>query len=146
MNEPRKPFLSITPDVDDDAIARLARTKGVPELTSSRDAGPRRQIVVPETSANDRVSEAKGREGEGALINHIAAERVTTPEAEAAGPTPRGRISYVKAGIPDYALIELKTRALTEKVSLNHLLLAALKQAGIHIRDADMIEDGRRLR
>jgi hypothetical protein len=55
-------------------------------------------------------------------------------------------MSYVKACLPDYALTELKTRALQQRVSINHLLLKALDQAGIHIKPDDLVADGRRLR
>lgn len=145
----KKPFLSITPDVDDDAIAALARTKGVPELTPQAMPAPRRAITIPDTHANDRSAEATEQRaghgvGQGAPVAPLPSATAQT-SAEPA-PTPRARISYVKAGIPDYALVELKTRALTEKVSLNHLLLAALRKDGITIHDADMVEDGRRIR
>ncbi len=137
----KKPFLSITPDVDDDAIAALARTKGVPELTGGADPKPRHKIVVATDGANDRQREPR-RAGEGHRTELAPIDPATVP-LEA---TPRHRISYVKAGIPDYALIELKTRALHQKVSLNHLLLTALRKDGITIHEADLIEDGRRLR
>lgn len=144
----RKPFLAIAPDVDDEAIARLAEQKGVPVLTRAAPPRPRREIVVPDTAANDGTGDAGhgeiGRAGQGGAAAHRPEDR--RPEDATPAPTPRARISYVKAGIPDYALVELKTRALHEKVSLNHLLLKALKATGITVHDADLVEDGRRLR
>ena len=48
--------------------------------------------------------------------------------------------------VPDYAWVAIKTRAAQEMVSLRHVILSALRANGIEIRDADMVEDGRRLR
>ena len=48
--------------------------------------------------------------------------------------------------LPDYAWTELKIRAAKEQVSVRHIIMAALKQTGLPIADADMVEDGRRLR
>jgi hypothetical protein len=48
--------------------------------------------------------------------------------------------------VPDYAWIALKMRAAQEMVSVRHIIMSALKADGIDIKDADMIEDGRRLR
>ena len=125
----KKPFLSIAADIDDSAIERMALAKGVPQLS---------QTVANRSQAMAAMSEPS-RAGQGAQI-------VPAAEPEVETPTPRARISYVKAGIPDYALLELKTRAMHEKVSLNHIILSALKTAGFDIHDRDLIEDGRRLR
>jgi hypothetical protein len=46
--------------------------------------------------------------------------------------------------VPDYAWIEIKTRAAQQMVSLRHVIMSALKASGIDIKDTDMIEDGRR--
>ena len=48
--------------------------------------------------------------------------------------------------VPDYAWIAIKTRAAQEMVSVRHVIMSALRANGIEIKDADMIEDGRRLR
>lgn len=125
----RKPFFSIADDVDDTALEAIARKKGVPALR--RDT---------ERSEASHETEGQGRE---------SARKSPVPVANDAldvGPTPRTRMSYVKACLPDYALRELKTRAMAERVSINHLLLKALTLSGIAIKPEDLIEDGRRLR
>ena len=48
--------------------------------------------------------------------------------------------------VPDYAWIAIKMRAAKEMVSVRHIIMTALKADGIDIKEADMIEDGRRLR
>lgn len=123
--------MSIAADVDDGALEAIARKKGVPAMTPPDEAvtavrpsqgtarDPRTYENVPLASANERLAKE---------------------------PTPRRRMSYVKACLPDYALAELKVRALKDRVSVNHLLLKALTLSGIAIRSEDMIEDGRRLR
>lgn len=127
MSDRRKPFLSIEADVDDSALEAIARRKGVPAMKQGGEpsapgeasAAGQGHTTVPGTAANNPM--------------HV-------------GPTPRTRMSYVKACLPDYALAELKTQALKERVCINHILLKALDRFGIVIRPEDMIEDGRRLR
>lgn len=48
--------------------------------------------------------------------------------------------------LPDYTWTDLKIRAAREQVSVRHIIMSALKEQGIEISEADMIEDGRRLR
>ena len=129
MADNRKPFLSFASDIDDTAIEAMARSKGVPALTRP-DATPARQTVDHVQSGVSALSNAA-----------LGTEAVTEP-----GSTPRSRMAYVKACLPDYALLELKTRAARDRVSVNHILMKALTLAGIPIRSEDMIEDGRRLR
>ena len=128
MADNRKPFLSFTSDIDDSAIEAMARSKGVPALT--------RPDLVPERGMSHRHDTTVGDSD-----RELAAEAAVEP-----GTTPRGRMAYVKACLPDYALLELKTRAARERVSVNHILMKALTLAGIPIKPEDMIEDGRRLR
>ena len=52
----------------------------------------------------------------------------------------------VNVEVPDYAWIAIKMRAAQEMSWVRHVMMTALKSQGIEIRDADMIEDGRRLR
>ncbi|MDX2287258.1 MAG: hypothetical protein NW217_00335 [Hyphomicrobiaceae bacterium] len=108
--------MSIAADVDDSALEAMARTKGVPAMVDAR-ALPR---------------EHREEQGRG-------------PLAEPEGAV-RPRLSYIKAAIPDYALTELKTRALKDDVTVNHLILKALSRMGIAILPEHMVEDGRRLR
>ena len=48
--------------------------------------------------------------------------------------------------IPDYTWTDLKIRAAKEQVSVRHIIMSALKGQGVEISDADLVEDGRRLR
>ena len=50
----------------------------------------------------------------------------------------------LKVELPDYVWVALKKRAAEEMVSLRHVIMTALREKGIPINDADMIEDGRR--
>jgi hypothetical protein len=65
---------------------------------------------------------------------------------DAAQSTPRARMKTLNVEVPDYAWIAIKMRAAQEMSSVRHVIMTALKAHGIEIRDADMIEDGRRLR
>ncbi len=146
MSNNRKPFFAITPDIDDVALEEIARAKGVPSLTRAEQ--PASEPVPAHTTEPPKSDPVgQGREVLPESVLREPADAVELPpHAAVHGPTPRERISYVKAGIPDYALLELKTRAAQQKVSLNHIILSALKAAGITIREADLVEDGRRLR
>jgi hypothetical protein len=131
MDDKRKPFMSIAADVDDGALEAIARKKGVPAMT------PPARLAQAGTVGQGTASGDRTHEPTPQLFASDPAERK---------PTPRRRMSYVKACLPDYALAELKVRALKDRVSVNHLLLKALTLSGIAIRSEDMIEDGRRLR
>ena len=48
--------------------------------------------------------------------------------------------------MPDYVWIALKTRAAQDMGSVRHFTLKAFRAQGIEIKDADTVEDGRRLR
>ncbi len=60
--------------------------------------------------------------------------------------TPRLRMKSAKIELPDYLWIALKKQAAEEMVSLRYVIMAALRAQGFRINEADMIEDGRRLR
>jgi len=128
MADTRKPFVAFAADIDDTAIEAMARSKGVPALTRPEPSPERTRIARHQPTAGGSD-----------------AARAADLEPELAA-TPRSRMAYVKACLPDYAVLELKTRAARERVSVNHILMKALTLAGIPIRPEDMIEDGRRLR
>lgn len=123
MKSSRAPFMPVTRDVDDDRLERLATSKGVGAL------------VRPEPAALNA--------GQGAPASSTA-----TPDAIASsdGATPRTRMKTINLELPDYVWTDLKIRSAKEQVSVRHLIMGALKGQGVEIREADMIEDGRRLR
>ncbi len=59
--------------------------------------------------------------------------------------TPRSQMKTVNREVPDYVWTELKIRVARSQVSVRHVVMSALIKDGITIKDADMIEDGRRL-
>lgn len=48
--------------------------------------------------------------------------------------------------VPDYLATDLKVKAAQQSVTVRHLVLTALVEAGYDIKAVDMEEDGRRLR
>jgi hypothetical protein len=140
--ETRKPFLSIAGDVDDDALEAVARLKGVPSLTPALAQMTPTMPTVPAAAPRAGAAAARGANSRAGQGDEVTTSLVPSER----GPTPRRCMSYVKACLPDYALTELKTRALQQRVSINHILLKALDQAGIRIKPDDLVEDGRRLR
>lgn len=119
MRTQRAPFMPVTPDIDDDRLERLAREKGVGAMV--------------------KPAKEPARAGEGAA----AAEPERPAPADA---TPRSEMKSLNLELPVYVWTELKIRAAQQQSSLKHVVMTALLKDGITIRDADMIEDGRRLR
>ena len=78
----------------------------------------------------------------------VAPKPVSEPSraGDATESTPRAKMKTLNVEVPDYAWIAIKMRAAQEMSSVRHVIMTALKAQGIEIRDADMIEDGRRLR
>jgi hypothetical protein len=89
-------------------------------------------------------SRRESRKGEG--TNGVYAS-VSVPAA-AAEPAakPASKLKTLNLELPDYVWTELKIRAAHQQTSLKHVVMKALVADGIIIQDADMIEDGRRLR
>lgn len=120
MKTERAPFMSITPDVDDDKLEKLAAEKGVGALVKpvANGAGMERPVAASKPKA----------------------------EKEADAGTPRSELKSLNLELPAYVWIELKIRAAQEQTSLKHVVMKALRKDGVTIRDVDMIEDGRRIR
>jgi hypothetical protein len=55
-------------------------------------------------------------------------------------------VSKINFEAPHYLATALKIHAARERTSVRHVILKALRAGGFAINDADMIEDGRRLR
>ncbi len=124
----RPAFQSI--ELDDPIDARLearAAEKGIPTLVTPKAEQPM-EITPPATAATSEVPPRKAGRG---------------PAKEA---TPRSRMKGLKVELPDYVWIALKKRAAEEMVSLPHIIMTSLREKGIPINDADMVEDGRRFR
>ena len=74
-------------------------------------------------------------------VDNRAGEGLQPAEAVA-----RREISKINFEAPDYLATALKIHAAQERTSVRHVILKALRDGGFAIDDADMIEDGRRLR
>lgn len=133
MTDKRKAFAPITDDIDS-RIEAMARAKGVPSLTAPE--------AVPHTARGALAREADDGAGRAPLHEPAPPD---DRSAQAASP-PKTKVTPVKSFVPDYAYLEIKLRAAHERVSVNHIVLKALHEAGFHIKPEDMIEDGRRLR
>lgn len=117
MKDQRKPFLALDVDIDDSRLERLAEQKGVATLVK-------------------RAQETD----EGATLTRKP-EPVVDPETI---PTPRNRMKNFSIEIPDYVWKELKVRAAHRGTTIKHVIMTSLRAEGFDIRNADMIEDGRR--
>lgn len=125
-------FQAVELDPMDLRLEAKAAEKGIPTLVTPK-AEPG-EVEPPPEQAPPRagkplVAKSRGRAG-----------------GQAQTTTPRGRMKTLNVEVPDYAWIEIKMRAAQQMVSVRHIIMSALKADGIAINDADMIEDGRRLR
>jgi hypothetical protein len=122
-------FQSVEMDLIDQRLDAQAAEKGIPTL------------VVPKVATPETADE----------LNAPGAAKPVTRKASR-GPvatvasTPRGRMKTLNIEVPDYTWIAIKMRAAQDMVSVRHVIMLALRADGIEIKDADMIEDGRRLR
>ena len=69
---------------------------------------------------------------------------LVTQKLEATEPAPD--MKPLNTEVPGYTWTSLKIRAAQEMTSVRYIVLSALRDAGIDVRDADLVEDGRRLR
>jgi len=121
----RPSFQSVEIDLVDQRLEAQAAEKGIPTLVVAKPAAE--SAEAPSVSSANPAAKLN-RAGQGAR------------------PTPRARMKTLNLEVPDYAWIEIKMRAAKQMTSVRHVIMTALKADGIEIRDADMIEDGRRLR
>lgn len=128
--KPVKPtFQAVELDPIDVRLEARAVEKGIPTLVSPKPE-PTEATAAP-VAAGTAAKPAKAKmRGAGGRVQS----------------TPRARMKTLNVEVPDYAWIEIKMRAAQQMVSVRHVIMAALKADGIAITDADMIEDGRRLR
>lgn len=66
------------------------------------------------------------------------------PNAEV--PISPHRIHRLPVELPDYVVADIKRRAIDGRCSARHVIMNALRGAGIHIADEDMPKDARRAR
>lgn len=120
MKQQRAPFMPVTPDIDDDRLERLAAEKGVGSLVKpvANGAGGSKPVAKPQPKL----------------------------EAAAEAATPRSEMKSLNLELPAYVWTELKIRAAQRQTSLKHVVMSALVKDGVTILEADMIEDGRRIR
>jgi hypothetical protein len=133
MTDKRKAFAPITDDIDS-RIEAMARAKGVPSLTAPDAVLP----TPPSALARELDSGAGGQP--------VHAPSAPDEKSIPAASQPKTKVTPVKSFVPDYAFMEIKLHAARERVSINHIVLKALHDAGYRIKPEDMIEDGRRLR
>jgi hypothetical protein len=122
----RPAFQSIELDPIDARLEARAAERGIPTLVTPKAEQPL-EVQPPATaSASEVPAPRKGGRGYSTLA------------------TPRSRMKGLKIELPPYAWVDLKKRTAEDMVSLRYFVMDALRAKGIHIDEADMIEDGRR--
>lgn len=125
-------FQSVELDLIDQRLESQAAEKGIPTLVDPKPEPPPPPPMDAALAAVRTIGKAP--------------KPARQERPAAATGTPRARMKALNIEVPDYAWIELKMRAAREMVSVRHVIMSALKASGIEIKEADMVEDGRRLR
>lgn len=120
MSTTRKAFAPLSADIDDTSLEHLARSKGVATM-----------VKTP----------PQAEEGAQAAVQAPKPAEPIDPELI---PTPRSQMKNLNIELPDYVWKELKIRAAHRGTTIKHVIMTSLKSEGFEIRQADMIEDGRR--
>ena len=93
---------------------------------------------LSETATRKRIPSLKLNDITTASVQSVP-RQTSTDQA----PSPRKPLSLE---VPDYLATRLKVDAAQQSVTVRHLVLSALADAGYEIKTIDMDEDGRRLR
>lgn len=108
-------------------------------MSTIRDFKPIAGLAVSDAEIDSFVS----RRG-------IPSLSTTAPEVPAPSPNAQPKSApisrRVTLDVPEYVVDQLHHRALAGRCTTRHVIMMALKAAGIVINDQDMISDGRRLR
>jgi len=118
----RPAFQSVEVDGIDARLEAKAAEKGIPTLVAPNKVEKAELVEQPKAGASEREREARKQA------------------------TPRSRMKALKIELPDYVWVALKKQAAEKMVSLRHVIMTSLREQGVAIDEADMIEDGRRLR
>lgn len=96
----------------------------------------------PDDLALERLAAAKGV----AAMVKPSAPIAEIPVRTVPVALPKGRRKTVNLELPDYLWTDLKIAAARTETTVRHVIMTALRAQGYMIADADMVEDGRRLR
>lgn len=111
-------------------------------MTTVRDFKPLAAI-----SATDADLEAfAARKGVPTLSSAAPAAQATPTVVSIAAPKMAQVVRRVTLDLPEYVVDQLHDRARGNRCTTRHIIMTALKTAGVTINDDDMISDGRRLR
>lgn len=151
MSQATKTFPPLDLDDVDARLEARAAERGIPTLTATPPAavtaaparaGGEEIAVVTEVEAQATRNPKTPRR----RVPKTVTTRVEPVAPQGAEPTPRARMKPLNVELPDYVWVELKSRAARQMVSVRHVILTLLDEAGIPVAEVDMIEDGRRLR
>lgn len=144
--------LTFAPLELDDFDAKLdarAAQRGIPTLKSPDAPAAETAPAVAKTSepapAKPNPPARSARRSPAKAPAERQGSQSLAPAADAA-PTPRTRMIPLNVEVPDYVWVALKSRAAQNFTSVRYHILKLLTQDGIEIAEADLVEDGRRLR
>jgi hypothetical protein len=136
----KKPFKPLGEDLDDLA-ERVAASKNIPTL-------------MPPTPAPEEGRGLAGPRAQPLRAPLVQTQARTIFRPAAPGrpkPVPSSAITEIRLRCPHHISDQLayeqqRLRQEGHRVTLSYLILSALQKAGYHVEEADLVEDGRRLR
>lgn len=152
MSQPARP--GFPPLQLEDFDARLdaeAARRGIPTLTTPVQGNIDKPAPADDKAEARPITVTPKAEAPAPVTRDPAKRRSPRSKLAPKAPqdnqaTPRSRMKSLNVELPDYVWVEVKSRAAREMVSVRHIIMRLLNDAGIDIVAADLIEDGRRLR
>jgi len=140
-NQARKAFLPIADNDLDDAAERVAQAKNIPTLTPPMRKREEAGAAVRENGAQASPPDAAPSAG--------TADGQTKSHGAHKGH--RVGFTQIRVRCPEHVSDQLvleqqRLRREGKRVTLNYLILCALQKAGYGVEEAELVEDGRRLR
>ena len=144
----RKAFLPIDEEELDEAADRVALAKNIPTLTPPVR---RTSQQLPEPGAQPQLAFGVPQRAKGEGASATPSNPLTSAAPKPDDATTRSGFTQVRVRCPVYlsdqlTLEQQQLRREGQRVTLNYIVLRALQKAGYHIDEADLSEDGRRLR
>ncbi len=125
----------------------MSKKSSLPPLDDELDQAKKRvdlKAIRPKASADDALVEENSRRLGTEWGASTSLPRVQQPVETR--PVPRPPLASLRIEVPLYLDDELTQKAASLRVTKQFLVLQALKQAGYHIAEADIVADKRKAR
>ena len=122
----------------------MTNKRALPPIDAELDEQRKRidlKAIQPKADADDATIEENSRRLGNEWGASTGLQRVPPPAAAARAP-----VASLRIEVPTYLDNELTQKAAAHRVTKQYLVLTALRHAGYHIDDADLVADKRKAR